>query len=132
MRFSRPAGGLNARARAVLGENAAARLTEFRLYRDGWDFGRGKRLSAGSVRALESFLLAGPRFPTRPSLFMTQDGMLELAWEDAAGRRVEVEYLPGRYLYFLDGPDGGEEGAFDARRLPALIAHLGLEAGTER
>ncbi|HEX6037569.1 hypothetical protein [Longimicrobium sp.] len=129
MRFSRPA-NLSTRARAALGENAAARFAEFRQYRDGWDFGRGRRLSAGSVRALERFVDAGPCFPTRPSLFLTQDGMLELAWEDHAGRRVEVELLPGCYLYFVEG-EHDDEGVFEPRQVPALLAHLGLEGESE-
>lgn len=132
LRFSRPAGDLGSHARAVLGENAAARLAEFRQYRDGWDFGRGRRLSPGSVKALERFLDADPRFPTRPSLFMTQAGTLELAWEDPAGRRMEVEFLPEAYLYFAETDRGEDEGEFDARRLPALLAHLGLEGRSDR
>lgn len=130
MGFSRPSGDLDTRARTVLGENAAARLAEFRQYRDGWDLGRGRRLSAGSVKALERFLDADPRFPTRPSLFMTQGGALELAWEDLSGRRIEVEFLPDAYLYYAETERGEDEGRFDARHLPALLARLGVESGS--
>jgi hypothetical protein len=132
MRFSRPTGELGAHARAVLGENAAARLAEFRQYPDGWDFGRGRRLSAGSLKALERFLDRNPRFPTRPSLFMTQAGTLELAWEDGAGQRIEVEFLPDAYLYFVQAERGEDEGEFNARQLTALLAHLGLEGRSDR
>lgn len=91
-RSSRPACALSPYARAILGDHASARFDEFSQYRDGWDFGRGRRLSAGSVAALELFLAAYPSFPTRPSLFLTQDGNLELAWEDDAGNRTDVEF----------------------------------------
>lgn len=131
MRFSRPA-DLSPGARAALGENAAVRYAECRQYRDGWDVGRGRRLAPGSVAALERFLDAEPRFPTQPSLFMTQRGMLELAWENLAGRRVEVEFLPDRYLCFVEGESGDDEREFAPRRLSSLIAHLDLEGPSNR
>ncbi len=131
-RFFRPRAGLSARARSILGENAAARYAEFRQYRDGWDLGRGRRLLRGSASALERFLAAGPDFPTRPSLFMTQAGSLELAWEDRAGRRVEVEFLPDRFQYFVEAQSGDEEGDVELCRLPVLLAHLDLEGRSAR
>lgn len=119
--------GLSARARSILGENAFSRYAEFRQYPDGWDFGRGRKLCAASVTTLERFLAAEPAFPTRPSLFMTQAGSLELAWEDRRGHRVEVEFLPDRFQYFVESEGGDEEGEVELCRLPALMAHLDLE-----
>jgi hypothetical protein len=123
----RPTDGLSARARAVLGENALARFQEFRQYADGWDFGRGNRLSSASVAALDLFLSSYSNFPTRPSLFMTQAGNLELAWENHGGRRIEVEFCPDRFQYFLDVEDPRAEGEMELRRLPDLIATLEQE-----
>jgi hypothetical protein len=41
---------------------------------------------------MELFLAAHPSFPSRRSLFMTADGNLELAREDDAGNRLDVEF----------------------------------------
>jgi hypothetical protein len=131
-RFSRQTDELSTRARSILGENAAARFAEFRHYRDGWDVGRGRRLSTGSVAALEMFLAVHPDFPTRPSLFLTRAGNLELAWENRSGRRVEVEFLPDRFQYFAESAAGEQEGELELRRLPELICRLDPEGRSKR
>jgi hypothetical protein len=127
-RSARPAGALSPCARAILGGNASARFDEFRQYLDGWDFGRGHRLSAGSVAALELFLAAYPGFPTRPGLFLTPDGNLELAWENHAGQRVEIEFLPDRFQYLVENDGVDLEGEIELRRLSTLLTYLDQEA----
>lgn len=127
-RRPRTASGLSPRARTILGENASARFDEFSQYREGWDFGRGRRLTPGSVAALELFLEAYSSFPTRPSLFMTAEGNLELAWENHAGQRVEVEFFPDRFQYAIEADGTDQEGELELRCLPALLTHLDQEA----
>jgi len=127
-RRPRAASGLSAHARAVLGQNASTRFDEFRQYREGWDFGRGRPLSSGSVAALELFLEAYSSFPTRPGLFMTTGGNLELTWENHAGQHVEVEFWPDRFQYAIAADGADQEGELELRCLPALLAHLDQEA----
>lgn len=127
-RRPRALAGLSPRARMLLGANASARFDEFRQYREGWDFGRGRPLAPGSVAALELFLDAYSTFPTRPSLFMTADGNLELAWENHAGQRVEIEFFPDRFQYAIAADGIDREGELELRCLPALLAHLDQEA----
>jgi hypothetical protein len=117
---------LSHRARALLGENASARFEAFSQYREGWDFGRGRPLAAGSVAALELFLDAYSSFPTRPSLFMTAQGNLELAWENHAGQHVEVEFWPDRFQYAIEADGAGQEGEMELRGLSSrrIVDHL--------
>lgn len=127
-RRARAAIGLTPRARSILGDNASTRFDEFVQYRDGWDFGHGRRLCGGSVAALELFLASYPSFPTRPSLFLTREGNLELAWDGYAGERVEIEFLPDRFQYLVENEDGDREGELGLRELPTLLSYLDQEA----
>lgn len=90
----RPGVGLSARAQRVLGSNGVARFLEFRSYEDGWDFGGGGlALTPQSVAGMERFLASFFGFGVgEPSLFLSQDGHLILAWEDATDERIEVEF----------------------------------------
>lgn len=87
-------GSLTARAQQVLGEDGVARFHEFRSYGDGWDFGGGgSALRPQSVAAMERFLAIFDGFgESEPSLFLSRDGHLILAWEDATDERVEVDF----------------------------------------
>jgi hypothetical protein len=77
-----------------LGVRGWGRLHHFRmLYQAGWGDGAGKPASPRAVQALVSFL-DGFNLPegVTPSLFLTDRGGIELAWEEAGGAPVQVEF----------------------------------------
>ena len=125
---SKPVDDLSPGAQAALGENGYVRFREFREYAAGWNLGRGRPLSTGSAATLELFLAEFSDFDTRPSLFMTEAGNLELGWEDRTGRRIEIEFFPDRLAYFFESDDLGEEGEISVRALSSLLARLRPEA----
>lgn len=96
---------ISAHAEAVIGPNGAARIREFWTYPAGWDFGEGNPLSPVSVALFESFLSVYPDFDRKPSVFLTREGNLALAWEDSAGDRVEVEFAPAGIELYLATSD---------------------------
>jgi hypothetical protein len=101
---------LSARAQEVLGSHGVARFREFWSYPDGWDFGgSGKAVSLGSVTGLETFVANFNGFgDRRPSLFLSEEGRLVLAWEDATGDRVELEFgHTGEAILFFSADDEG-------------------------
>jgi hypothetical protein len=118
---------LSACARTLLGPNASARFDEFSRYRDGWDFGRGRRLTPGSATTLERFLVAHPFEIVRPSLFLTHEGFLELAWESDGARRIELEFQPDRVAYYVAADGSEQEGTIRAECVGELRAILDAE-----
>lgn len=87
-----------------LGPRGWGRLHHFRnYYSAGWGEHSNKPLSP---RALETFyrFLEQATFPTntRPSLFLTDDGTLELCWEDLGGKAVQVEFTPSEIEFFQE------------------------------
>lgn len=87
-----------------LGSRGWGRLHHFRYYYlAGWGERSGKPLSP---RALEMFyrFLERAQFPanSKPSLFLTDEGTLELCWEDALGKLVQVEFTPTGIEFFLE------------------------------
>src|SRR6267143_4885583 len=81
---------------AKLGNRGWGRLHHFRhYYSAGWGDRCGKPLSP---RALETFyrFLEQAQFPSNctPSLFLTDNGTLELCWEDNFGKSVHFEFTP--------------------------------------
>jgi hypothetical protein len=87
-----------------LGSRNWGRLYQFRhSYSSGWGEARSGRPL--SPRALELFyrFLVHINFPagSRPSLFMTNEGTLELCWDDSSGKPIQVEFTPsGAELYW--------------------------------
>ncbi len=61
----------------------------------GWGEGRGRALSPRAIEAFYSFL-DSVQFPagTQPSIFLTDDGGLELCWEDRNGKSIQAAFLP--------------------------------------
>lgn len=51
------------------------------------------------LKALESL-----EFPSevKPSLFLTDDGHFELAWRDAEGKSVQMEFGPTEFELFIE------------------------------
>lgn len=116
-------GALSENSKRVIGENGVRRFEEFKKYHDGWDYGRGRALSAYSVATLEEFLRQMPELAmAEPSLFLTYNGNLQLGWEDAEGNAVEVEFFPDRIEYYLESRD--EEGSVSKQALYHLIQRI--------
>lgn len=113
------AGALSNNSQRIIGENGVRRFEEFKRYAEGWDYGRGRPLSAHSVATLEAFLRQVPELAAQePSLFLTHDGNLQLGWEDAAGGAVELEFFPDRVEYYIESlQEEDSVGLGDLRRL---------------
>ena len=74
-----------------LGPKGWGRLHHFRnFYTSGW----GENGSVLSPKALDAFFLflEEATFPASPSVFLTDRGGIELCWEDALGKSVQVEF----------------------------------------
>jgi len=92
---------LTAHVASIIGPNGVARIREFWNYPSGWDAGRGSPLSPISVSLLEDFAAIYSEFQRTPSVFLTREGYLVLAWEDLKDARIEVEFAPsGVEVYF--------------------------------
>lgn len=52
------------------------------------------------IKALE--VLEFPK-STKPSIFLTDDGHFELAWRDANGGAVQIEFGPSEFEIFMEG-----------------------------
>jgi hypothetical protein len=87
-----------------LGAKGWGRLHHFRdYYSAGWGEGSGKPLSP---RALETFyrFLESARFPegSVPSVFLTDDGCIEVCWEDSVGKAVQLEFRPAEIEFYIE------------------------------
>jgi len=77
-----------------LGTRGWGRLHHFRLlYQSGWGEGKGRPVSPRAVNALVEFL---ERFSwpegVMPSLFLTDRGGVEVAWEEHEGDSAQIEF----------------------------------------
>lgn len=109
-----------------LGAKGWGRLHHFRhYYSAGWGDGSGRPLSP---RALETFyrFLESAKFPenAKPSLFLTDGGGIELCWEDAAGKAVQVEFQSAEIEFYVEAQESEDSVPNDeakklARRLAA-------------
>jgi hypothetical protein len=119
----REALNLSDRAQAILGPNGVARFQEFWAYDHGWDFGRGQSLNPRSVAVFERFIAQFGAFgERRPSIFLSRDGNLVLAWEDATGERVEIEFGRDRFIVFTARDDAERE--FSVEREADSLVHM--------
>lgn len=77
-----------------LGVRGWGRLHHFRmLYQAGWGDGSGKPASPRAIQAVVDFLSRyGVPGGVTPSLFLTERGGIELAWEEDGGTAVQVEF----------------------------------------
>jgi len=64
---------LDQTAKNILGENGVKRFEQFKLYKEGWDQGKGKTLSLHSVATMETLLNRLGSLPCEPSLFFTRE-----------------------------------------------------------
>jgi len=107
-----------------LGTKGWGRLHHFRYYYlAGWGDGSGKPLSP---RGLETFyrFLETARFPagSKPSVFLTDEGNLELCWEDHDGKAVEVEFRPTDIEFYVEAQE--LENTVPASEAKALASRL--------
>ena len=98
------------------------------LFRDtfsaGWgEHGRGCELKPASAASFIRFLTAMPPPQYRPpTLFLTDDGHLELIWRDVAGYSVQIEFADSMVEFYLEST--GQEGVWPAdssERLSELL-----------
>ena len=87
-----------------LGRQGRDRLHHFRyLFSGPLASGEGKPLSTRAVDALFTFLdeVDLPE-KVEPSLFLTNDGHLELCWEDSEGKAIQLEFGPQETEIYLE------------------------------
>jgi hypothetical protein len=107
-----------------LGAKGWGRLHHFRnYYSAGWGDGTGKPLSP---RALETFyrFLEAAQFPqgSVPSVFLTDDGSIELCWEDQGGKALQLEFRSSDIELYLEADDLEESvPASDAKALASRL-----------
>lgn len=107
-----------------LGRNGFNRLKTFRSYEPGWDFGKGGAMSEYAYATLCAFLKSA-HLPAdkKPSIFLTSEGNLELAWETAAGANVQAEFGPKKIEYFHgERNEEGEAPVSETNRVAALLS----------
>lgn len=105
-----------------LGVRGWGRLHYFRsAFRGSWGDGRERPLSPRAVEVFSSFLERAQLPPSSQlSLFLTDDGNLELAWRDDVGRPVQVEFGPDESEVYIES--GGVEETFANDGLDEVIA----------
>jgi hypothetical protein len=107
-----------------LGARGWGRVHHFRnYYGPGWGAKTGKPLSPRAVEAFRRFLQAAffPKGCT-PSVFLTDRGGLELCWEDANQKSVQVEFTSHGLEFYQEATD--QEGVFGFDRIPSLAQRL--------
>lgn len=78
-------------------------------YREGWGDGTGRAVHSDPYKALFIFLRHAPiNVESQPSIFMTSEGGLELAWDDTQNHDVRVEFTPKdvQYYFSITGSEG--------------------------
>ena len=108
-----------------LGVNGWGRWQYFRTcFSGGWGEGHERPLSPRSQEMLFRALacLTYPEGVT-PSLFLTDEGHLELAWQDRDGRAVQLELGSRTFEVFIEA--AGLEATYPSEELEAVIGtHL--------
>jgi hypothetical protein len=90
-----------------LGPRGWGRLHHFRhYYSAGWGDGSGRPLSPRSLETFYRFLESAT-FPdnSKPSLFLTDAGCIELCWEDSARKAVQVEFKPTEIEFYVEAQE---------------------------
>ncbi len=105
---------------AKLGDAAWQRFHDFSRWPDGWAGPHSRAIAWGTYHNFSKFLEAA-RFVTSqtpPSLFVTDDGLLELSWEARDGTAIHVTLTPEGAAYFIESR--GEEGQVTPEGLSQL------------
>lgn len=108
----------------VLGERAAARFSELRRIKPGWDFGKGEALSDGAVRNLTALLSRVKSAPSNVRLFLSSDGSLEIQWRSRDGNRISVFAKDDRFELFQ--PEQDEEKTFSDSDFQGVLLAAGI------
>ncbi len=112
---------------ALLAKLGARGWGRTHLFRNHYNQPRSERQSAPvSARAVDALtrFVAGAAFPSGvvPSVFLTDQGGLELCWEDAQGAARQIEFKPDGIDYYVAATE--EEGSAGWDHLPELIHKL--------
>lgn len=103
-----------------LGHYNRQRIEVFTNYEDGWD-GSGHKLKVGSIATLEKFLgIPALHFHTEPSVFLTRNGNVQIAWEDKDLKEIEIEFFDKNLLEYYREKDGSE-GVLNLDRIEDLL-----------
>ena len=108
----------------VLGREGVERLNRFRMYEPGWNFGEGECLSGKSFVLMEYALNKFSLFETIPSIFMSNEGMLLLGWDDKSGNKVEIEFLEESISYYIESLDEENEIDITLSQIELLASKL--------
>jgi hypothetical protein len=94
---------------SVMGDNCFQRFADFSRWPAGWDSGTGESVAWGTYENLAAFLTT-VRFRTGrpPSLFLTNNGEFEIAWDARDGSEMTVTISPGGAHVYVDAT-GREE-----------------------
>jgi hypothetical protein len=108
-----------------LGANGFKRWRYFRQHFSGrWGDEGQMPVSPRSQESLIKALGALEFAPgTTPSLFLTDDGHFELAWRDANGDSIQMEFGPSAFDVFVEG-SGIEESHPNSARAEVIAKHL--------
>ncbi len=108
-----------------LGAKGWGRMHQFRhFYESDWGATGNRALSPKALDAFHRFLEVVEFPPTTvpPSVFLTDQGGLELCWEEADGNSVQVEFTQSGLEYFRAAT--GEEEAVSFGELSRLAHEL--------
>ncbi len=90
-----------------LGAKGWGRLHHFRhYYSAGWGDGSGRPLSPRALETFYRFLesVTLPQ-PTTPSVFLTDEGWIELCWNDLSGLAVQVEFRSTEIDFYVEAEE---------------------------
>lgn len=79
----------------LIGHNGIERLQQFLRVENGWDFGKGSRLSRISVALLKIFAERYGNLVMRfdePSLYLDPGGYLRIEWDLPQGGELSVDF----------------------------------------
>lgn len=113
---------------AKLGDVAWQRFHDFSRWPDGWAGDRSQSIAWGTYHNFERFLDAA-RFitsQTPPSLFLTDEGHLELSWNARDRSTISVTITPAGADYFMESQ--GKEGTVQSDGIQALAEQLNQAA----
>ncbi len=98
-----------------LGAKGWGRMHQFRhFYEGGWGETSNRALSPKALDAFHRFLetVEFPPLVKPPSVFLTDNGGLELCWEDANGKAIQVEFTPTGVEYYRAATEDEETVSF--------------------
>ncbi len=113
---------LSSKAVEALGAHNVGRFSELVSLKDGWHFGQGKSLQAASLYSIELFLAQYSSFPERCSLFLSEEGNLELVWRSENNETTSLEFYADCIEYYIETLN--EEGKVAIRDISTLVQKL--------